>query len=358
MVEKRVASASQIRAGVAAALVPVALAGCVIIVEPDDGVVPVPVPVPLVCDPTSEAPVAHVYFSMRIERSTVNLEPYLTRFMQRVVLGLAGAGIQAGQVVLVRADERPGGNPLLAAWGCRLDNPEVLRPEDVLRFYAVQESLDDDAEPGCATDPVAYLGGALGEVVTQYPRALDGTSGLSVFGSAPDLVLVVHIDPLERRAGFDAPACASAQRLVERDADGRAAWLAYAGDDPAADRVVHWTITTPERVSRATFIDDCRAQEGFPSEVLDLIEPSAEALYGPLLATAEQRGFGVRSLGFCEMLADDRDFLIDGSLELGRRVGLSVDEQQVIDVLDNGLPVPGSDDEDGVVLPPDIVVGD
>ena len=345
------------RAGIAAGLLPVLLAGCVIIVDPSDVNIPVPVPIPLTCDPTSGAPVAHVYFSARIERSTVNLEPYYTHFMQRVVLGLAGAGIQASQVVLVRADERAGGAPLLAAWGCRLDDPEALRPEDVIRHYAVNEPLSEDAPLGCATDPVAHLGGGLGEVVTQYPRALNGTNGLSVFGAAPDLVLVVHIDPLERRRGFESEACASAQSLAALDeVDGSAFWLAYAGDDPPPDRVVHWAVTTPEAVPRAAFVDECRAREGFPSDVLDLLEPSAASLYGPLLAAAERAGYGVAALDFCAMLTNDRDFLIDQSLALGQRLGLPVDEAQITEVLDNGLPLPG-DDED-LRIPPDVVIGD
>lgn len=330
------------RAALIALLLGVGLAGCVFIVRPEDSRTPQPVPFPLTCASSGEQPTAHVYFSARIERSTVNLVDEYASLMTRTVIALAGAGIDTQQAVLVRADERPGGAPVLAAWGCRLDSPEQLRPEDVLRWYATYEQLDE-GPLGCVTDPVRRLGANLNEVVTQYPRGLGGTDGLSVFGGAPDIVLVVHLDPLLRRSGYDAEACASARALADVEPDGTVSWLRYAGEDLPIDRVVHWLVHTPEAIERAAFVEACRAQEGFPSHLLDLIEPSTLEVYGPLAGALGAAGAGVTRASFCEVVADDRDLLVEGALDLAGRLGLDVPEEQVVDVLDNGLPLPGGD---------------
>ena len=58
-----------------AASVPLLAASCVIIIEPGSNNTPVPIP-PLSCSIeaiTAEAPIVHIYFAMRIERSTINL---------------------------------------------------------------------------------------------------------------------------------------------------------------------------------------------------------------------------------------------------------------------------------------------
>lgn len=326
------------RSVIALGLLAVAASGCVFIIGPDDPK-PLPIPTPLVCADDNSAPTVHVYFSVRIERTTVNMVPAYTTLMTRVVTGLAGAGLQATQVALVRADERPGGAPLLAAWGCLLDSPDVLRPEDVLMWYATQEQLDD-GPLGCVTDPLVRLGVAPEAVVTQYPPALVGTNGRSVFGDAPDLVLVVHLDALARRTSFEQAECASARSLAELNGDAPA-WLRFAGDDLAADRVTHWFISTPEATDRATFIDACRMQEGFPSDLLDFMEPSTLAVYGPAAkAVRDQTPSGVASAGLCELLANDRKFLVRELTAVAGRAGVSANAKQIGDVLDNGLPLP------------------
>lgn len=324
-----------------AGLLAAAASGCVFIIGPD-GPAPVPVPTPLACTPENTSPTAHVYFSVRIERSTVNMVSEYTQLMTRVVTGLAGAGIQTTQALLVRADERPGGAPLLAAWGCRLDSPDTLRPEDVLMWYATQETLDD-GPLSCATDPLVRLGSAPDEVVTQYPPGLVGTNGRSVFGAAPELVLVVHLDGLARRTAYAADACGSARTLAALDA-GTPAWLRYEGEPLAADRVTHWFIHTPEEVERAAFVDACRRQEGFPSDLLDNLEPSALALYGPLADALDATPAGVARASLCELLADDRKFLVQALVAVAGRAGISANAGQVGDVLDNGLPLPDGEE--------------
>lgn len=334
---------------VAALVTSLVMTSCVFIIRPDDVEIPDVVPTPLTCIVPEGQPTAHVFFSARIERSTVNLVDAYSNLMTRVVLALAGAGINTTQAVLLRADERPGGAPLLAAWGCGLDSPDNLRPDNVLNWYATQETLREQPL-GCVTDPLVNLGEGLADAVTQYPRNLGGTSGRSVFGPAPDIALVVHLDPLPRRSGYAEPACASAQRLTGRDATGAAAWLRYRGEGLPLDRVVHWFVSTAEQTDRQTFVQECRGHSGFPSHLLDLIEPSPKPLYTALAEGLGDQGGAPAADDFCATLADDRAALVRLAADLAGRLGFDVPDAQIEGVLDGGLPDPNL--VDGALRPP------
>lgn len=312
---------------------------CVIIVKPG-GDQPTPVPVPLTCNPASEAPKAHVFFATRIERSTVNLADRYGAVMQDVVLGLAAAGVEVTTGVLVRQDERQIQQPMLAAWGCSLDSPEELIPADVIRYYATQAE-PEEAPLGCAVDPLLSLGAGLPDAVTQYPPGLPGTRGLSVFSRAPDLVLVVHLDHLARRTGFDDPACDDARRTLQGD------WLAYAGELPR-DRVVHWFFSTEEQLSREAFVAGCRMVDGFPSSVLDSLEESKLPFYGPLEQAVLDAGASTAGLSMCRVLVEteEKKFLMNEIGRVAGMLGLSVDEERVKEVLAGGLPeLVGTEDQ-------------
>lgn len=309
-----------------------AVASCVIIVKPG-GDQPVPVPIPLTCNPASEAPKAHVYFATRIERSTVNLADRYSTVMQDVALGLAAAGVEVTTGVLVRQDEREIQQPMLAAWGCNLDSPERLLPADVIRWYATQTE-PEDAELRCAVDPLVSLGANLPDTVTQYPPGVPGTNGLSVFGAAPDLVLVVHLDHLGRRIGFEEPACDDARRALQSD------WLAYAGPDVPRDRVLHWFLSTEEQLSRDAFVAGCKMVDGFPSSVLDSLEESRTAFYGPMDELVRSSGGSTAGLSMCRLLVEteEKKFLKQEIEHVAGMLGLTVDEERLKSVLAGGLP--------------------
>ena len=106
----------------------------------------------------------------------------------------------------------------------------------------------------------------------------------------------------------------------------------------------HWFIFTDEGVDRTTFVDRCRRVEGFPTDVLDLLEPSAKLLYNPLRDSLPGPS---EEISVCSMLApaDELPFL-DGQLRrVADAVGAEVDEDMLAGVLGGG---------DGA-LPEDIV---
>jgi hypothetical protein len=312
----------------------IAAPGCVFIVKPNE---PTPVPTPLVCNPLSEAPKVHVYFVARIERSTVNVADRYGAVMQDVALGLTAVGAEVTTGVLIRADERQIDTPLLAAWGCNLDSPESLIPSDVIRFHAIQRAPAGPAV-GCAIDPLITLGAGLTDVVTQYPPGVPGSSGRSVFSGAPDLVLVVHLDHLRRKSGFDDPSCDGA-RAALLEGDEQSEWLDYGGGLPR-DRVVHWIFATEEGVSREAFVGECKSIDGFPSTALDTLEESPAAFYGPMGEALAGAGESVGRLSMCRLLVDteEKRFLRRGVEEIAGILGLKVDQARFDQILSGGIP--------------------
>jgi hypothetical protein len=312
--------------------------GCVFILEPKTE--PQPTPVPLTCNPEAvikDVPVVHVLFATRIERGTFNLAEKYSKVMTETALGLAALDVNVTRGVIVRQDERHVSPIMLAAYGCALDDPFNLLPAEVIRHYALN-SDPDDVDLGCAIDPLVSLGARLTDTVTQYPPELPGTNGVTVFGSAPDLLLIVHIDALGRKTGFDEAPCADAASAIQDDDDGNATWLDYAGTVPQ-NRIVHWFFATEELVSHEDFVGACTSIDGFPSSVLDNLEESKKAFYGPLGEAVADRGASVAALPMCNMLVepDERAFLKDQIKRIADILGLPFDEQRLKDVLAGGL---------------------
>ncbi len=308
-----------------AAALPLLAAGCTIIIKPNVGGGDLPVPVPLVCAPDNTAPTAHVIFTMRVEKTTVNLADHYGQFMVNTTLMLAGAGLQPTSAVLLRADERPVQTEVLGAWGCGIgDTPESLPPTAVIRHYAINEPLE--ASPlGCATDTVLKAGEALGDLVTRYPSELSGTNNRRPFSNAPDVLLVVHLDGLPRRTGLGDTECADAGALASTRG-GDAGWVQDTDGGIDMSHVVHWFIATDEAMDRATFVEQCRRFEAFPTDVL------ADQVAGS--------GGHATFLPMCEMLGADAGFFKEQGKLIGGIVGLDVDPDRVIDVIEGGGVLP------------------
>lgn len=322
------------------------LASCTIIIEPKT--MPPPINPPpggggpgiFGCFDTGGVPTADIFVDMRIERSTVNLAPTYSAWLETTALALAAAQIMTAHAVLIRADERPVGNPILASWGCNTDDPKKLPPERVIRYFATQTELVP-SPIGCATDPLATVGQDLSNIVSAYPPELGGTSGLRIFGAPPSIVLVIHIDERARRTAYSA--CPSAARLGTRaKVDGkpdRAGWLQYIGDGVPADRVIHWFITTDELVDRDSFVTRCKRYDGFPADVLDIIDPSQEALFGPLQRELDHSAGRAVGIPLCQALSQTEmvKFMKAEIHKIAEIAGTKVDEGTLKQVF-NGTP--------------------
>lgn len=317
-----------------------ALAACTIII---DGNTPPPGGggTPDICAPDDGSrPRVDIIFDVRIERTVAGLRDHYGRLMRKSTMGLMAAGLRPGRAVLFPLDERPVASRPLAAWGCDLGGFD-LAPEEVIEFYATQ-TPPKEAPLGCGVDPLLEAGANLPDVVTAYPPEIGGTSGLRVFGEAPDAVVVLHLDSLARRAAFDGSTCASASKLAEVNGDGHATWLAYSAGAVKADRVFHWFVYTDEGVDRDTFVERCRREEGFPVSVLDLLEPSAQILYQPLAEAITASGGRADQISLCAMLSPSKEqaFLDARIRSVASSVGARVDETILEQVLvgDGSLP--------------------
>lgn len=337
-----------------------ALAGsCTFIIQPPTPPAPPTYVAPFTClpvavDPASgeqnlieeDVPKVQVLFASRLERSTTTLVSTYAQAMREVVLGLSALGAHVTVAALTRLDERPIERPVLAAWGCGLEDPNTLTPEAVLMHYAVNSDLP--AEPaGCALDPVIDAGERLNALVTDYPPALNGRSGRSVFGEAPDLFLVVYLDSLARRSGQDDPECARASRLADVDESGRAGWLNFGGADLPADRVGHWFVYTDEEVDDARMGQRCRSIEGFDLTLFDALEASPRALYGPTSRPLVGRGAATK-LPMCELLVESKRqaFLLGGLKAVGSKLGLDL-RPELLEALLLGPLEPVPEDDSG-----------
>lgn len=312
---------------------------CVIIVEPNT---PPPGPVlpgPLSCVMNADAPTAHIFYSMRLERSTVNVAESYGEIMITAAAGLTAAGILPTHAVLLRADERPvENNGVLAAWGCDLDDPKELLPQSVIEHYA-QRNLSP-APVGCVTDPLVEAGRSLTDLTTSYPADLPGRSGRSIFGRAPSFALVIHFDERARRSALGDAACGKALELTAEDGD-RSSWLRYADGGPVAEHVIHWFFTTEEGVDRNSFVSACREYEGFPTEALDVIEPSANAVYGPLSTALKDGSSRVSTLSWCAAMSPNEfsSFIEKEMKEIASIAGTEFNEELFGQLLSGDLPM-------------------
>lgn len=311
-------------------------ASCVIIVN-----TPPPSPPPvgreLTCVNELDAPVAHIYFVSRIERSTVNLKDLYASIMTQTASALTAAGILPTTAVLIRSDERPvEKNGLLAAWGCNLDDPQELSPADVIHHYA--QTTVEPGPIGCATDPLVSIGKNLTDLNTDYPPDLPGRSGRSIFNLKPDIVLVVHFDERARRSALSDSVCNSAHELSAKTDDDLAPWLHYADGSMPAEKIVHWFFTTDEGVERDVFIADCKQYEGFPTSVLDIIEPSANLMWRPLAAELADADQNVVSLPLCAAMTDHEmtPFFFSEIPRMAEIAGTSVD-LEVLNAILSGM---------------------
>lgn len=309
--------------------------GCTIIIRPENNMNGPPVPIPLACNPDVTAPTAHVIFVSRVEKTTVNLAEHYASFMTSTVLMLAGAGLNPTNAVLLRGDERPIESKFMGAWGCTTDSPDVLAPSEVIRHYALTDP-PEEAPLGCMTDTVTDVAKAMPDLITLYPPELRGTNNVRVFSNRPDVLLVVHLDALERRTGFGDGECDSATDILARNADGTAAWVGYSDAGMAMSEIVHWFVATDEGIDRDAFVSQCRSFEAFPTDVLDVMEPSARQLYMPLADQIRDGGGHATFLSVCEMLGADRAFFEEQASLIGGIVGLEVDTDKVIDTIQNG----------------------
>ncbi len=331
--------------------------GCTIVAPgKDDGGMTKIIPIPLRPDalPPPQPLEASVLVVANLERSSANLaDKYaaimsgLAGYLESVGLHLENMGLIAtygdhyGPRLLIgrRAGEAPPPTLqlLLSAAlssGTSIQDYDHLLPligstlgniadEDLpiaLRLLASSGNFDGDGETSEAKNLIAFGRGLGGEALSP---ALGGIQRSALFDRPRDLFIVVYLQPLPRRCAMDSSACLIEGRrpsdiLAEKDANGVATWLNFAGPGINAGQLLHVSIATSEGESLGAFRSRCAEVPGFPMTLFDVMAPSSNSFFKPLMDALNASSRGTGSMGdFCELIGEKPDVAI-------KRLGNSV----------------------------------
>ena len=343
-------------------LVAAAVAGCTVVVPggPDGGGTRI-VPVPIKPDalPMPKALTASVLVVANLQRSSANLADQYTKILTGLGAYLQGVGLKVENIGVIASyadrfgprlllGQRPGTEPtnsqvLLAALARAADagarDYESLLPflsgslnnvsnddlPQVIRLLASSGSFEGDSPPRSEAEAVIKFGQGLGGEA--LPALLGGIDRSALFDKPRDLFIVIYLQPLGRRCAAASADClvdgrAPADILSETDADGNAAWLKFSGAGIPAGQVVHVAMATTEGESLAAFRTRCAKVPGFPSNLFDVMEPSANPYFVPLMLSLNSANRGTGHIGdLCELAAPA---LEEALTKLGKNVAAVV----------------------------------
>jgi hypothetical protein len=320
--------------------------GCTVVTpaSPDGGTKIVPVPIRPDALPPPKPLEASLLFVVNLHRSSANLSAQYASIM----LGLAGylqsVGLQIDNlgVISTYADQfgprlllgrqagapPPGSQSLAAALAVASASGAVdyttllpfiagslgnISDGDLpvaLNLLASSGSFDGDGETSEAKNLIAFGGAA---DVQALPPELGGIDRSAFFDRPRDLFIVVYLQPLPRRCAIGTDACqidgrAPADLLEQTDADGGLTWLKFAGGSIRPEQVVHLAIATSEGESLDAFRARCGAVPGFPRNLFDVIAPSPNGYFTPLMASIDAAHAGTGHSGdFCGLIGSSPD---------------------------------------------------
>jgi hypothetical protein len=196
--------------------------------------------------------------------------------------------------------------PLL--YGLGDEESEFGSYQEAMDFFTSEEGLallDDDDERHDGAN-LTSLGARLGRTAIYHPNT-PAAEGRYYYEEPRDGLIVIWVNPFKRRCSLSE--CTSevgdlAELLTARDGVGGAAWLSMGANKTLpASRVFHLFISTEETDDEEGFFDSCASQTGFPSRVLDHIEPSRTPLYTQLQERLDVADIPSDALDFCEALS-------------------------------------------------------
>jgi hypothetical protein len=339
-----------------------ALAGCTVVAPggPDGGDVKI-IPIPIRPDALPEAkPLkASVLVVANLQRSSANLADqysslilgmgtyfqsvglelenigliatYADRFGPRLLLGRkVGVPTTSSQVLLAaiaRAADAGATDyeSLLPFLGGALGNVADEDLPRVLKILASSGNFDGVDPAASEAEAVIKFGRGLGGEA--LPAIQGGIARNALFDKPRDLFIVVYLQPLGRHCAMDSPAClvdgrTPADIFTETDAAGNAAWLKFASTGINAQKVLHVAIATTEGETLTAFRTRCMKVPGIPLNLFDVMAPSNNPFFVPLMASLNSSRSGTGHIGdFCELISDMPEEAIK---KLGTRVAATV----------------------------------
>jgi len=325
-----------------------AAAGCTIITpaSPDGGmtktkIVPVPFPVRPDALPQPAPLEASVLFVANLARSSANLSgqyatimtgflsylgsrglsianmglipTYGDQYGPRLLLGRSAANASSAPsslalLGLLAAEANVGVKdyqsllPLIAPTLGNIDDADI---QPALLLLASSGNFDGDNQ-SCEAQNLIGFGQGLNSAA--LPSDQGGIDRSAFFDSPRDLFIVVYLQPLPRRCALPSDACNVNGRsptdiFLDTDGNGGVTWLSFASGSIPPSRVVQVAIATAEGQSEADFQTKCKAVTGFPLNLFDVIGPSQNVYFTPLMAALNAANPGTGQSGdFCQLI--------------------------------------------------------
>jgi hypothetical protein len=323
-------------------------ASCTVVApgNPDAGMTKI-IPIPLRPDalPPPQPLEASVLVVANLERSSANLADKYSEiligmgaYLEKVGLKLMNLGLIAtygdhyGPRLLLgrRAGETPPPTLALAleqARNMNIQDYDRLLPliamslgnisdadlPIALRLLAASGNFDGDGETSEARNLIGFGRGLNDEPLSPLLGGVDRTA---LFDKPRDLFLVIYLQPLPRRCALDSGPCLVDGRkptdiFLEKDANGAAAWLNFAGPGIKPSQVLHVAIATSESENLSAFRSRCEEVPGFPRTLFDVMAPSPNNYFTALTAGLNAVNKGTGSIGdFCELIGEMPDAAI------------------------------------------------
>lgn len=225
-------------------------------------------------------------------RSAAAGQPPSSLALVAALASAADAGITDYQTLL----------PLIAPMLGNIDDADVA---PALQLLAASGNFDGDGQTSEAKNLIDF-GRNLNSA--SLPPELGGIDRSAFFALPHDLFIIVYLQPLPRRCALGTSACNVDGRspkdiFLDTNADGTVSWLAFSNGGILPEQVVHVSIATSENESESTFSTRCGALPGFPRNLLDVMAPSQNAFFTPLMnaLNAAHPGTG-HAADLCEMI--------------------------------------------------------
>lgn len=179
-----------------------------------------------------------------------------------------------------------------------------------LKLLAASGRFDGD---GVTSEAANVIGFGSGIGAAALPPELGGLDRSALFDQPRDLFIVVYLQPLPRRCALGGSDCLVGGRspvdiFTEVGSDGGLAWLKYPVGSLRPEQVVHVSIATSEGESIEAFRKRCAAVPGFPQNLFDVIAPSDNAYFTPLMNALDSAHRGTGAVGdLCNLIGAKPD---------------------------------------------------
>jgi hypothetical protein len=217
------------------------------------------------------------------------------------LLGLLSAAGDAG------ASDYAALLPLIAS---SLGNISDVDLPVALKLLAASGRFDGDGATSEAKNVVEF-GSDIGSA--PLPVNLGGLDRSALFDRPRDLFLVVYLQPLGRTCALGGASCQVSGRapndiFTEVGGDGSLTWLKFPVGALRPEQVVQVAIATSENEPLDAFRKRCAAVPGFPKNLFDVIAPSDNAYFTPLMTALNSAHRGTGSIGdLCNLMGNKPD---------------------------------------------------